>query len=526
MGVFELRGGKLVPAPEATAGGMASSVLSAVRAQMLEFIDRPLFPVGWIGADAESLLALDPTGQVVTINVIPRLNAQLFVAALARAGRHADMKRHDIAEIYPGGRDAFSADYENFVESSPPQMKRGPRLFIFYVSADAGVAQPLAALRGVGVETYRVVVHDGARGLLVEIAPGFEAREAVGTRQAQYEIGHVLVPEQAEPAPVEAEPEDAESVDAEPTPVDTEPEVSDAEQVEPVDAEQPEQADAQGESASAHPEPAEPDAETVEFERVVVEEEPAEHGESDDQRAVDTEVAAAMQVDEAWEITGWKHEKSRPAKRAAQVLKDQVEDRQHEQATRETRRQEALDKLERERQDTGTTLFEQVKAAVKRPEQRLWDMSAPKRDSDARIYSEQDSSRRSSDAVADAALKSDRWVDENPRSGGSAPEATPEQPAVEPDAGQAQSDASEALTPDPRIQRVVGDVGAVTITWKSRRRRSSRSAQLTSNGLIEISGVGIFADPSKAAAAASGNRFANGWKVWQVPDGRALGDFA
>ena len=115
MGVFELRDGRLVAASHVSAGDVDDSLLSAVRAQSLELIERPLFPVGWIGDAGESLVALDPTGQVVTIEVIAYLTAQTFVTALTRAGQHANLNRSELADLYVSGHEAFSADFENFV---------------------------------------------------------------------------------------------------------------------------------------------------------------------------------------------------------------------------------------------------------------------------------------------------------------------------------------------------------------------------------------------------------------------------
>lgn len=75
------------------------------------------------------------------------------------------------------------------------------------------------------------------------------------------------------------------------------------------------------------------------------------------------------------------------------------------------------------------------------------------------------------------------------------------------------------------MARIVSQVGAVKLSWRSRRRRQALVGYLTYDGLIDILGVGLFADPSQAAATASGMDGVDGWHRWQVPDGRTLADF-
>ena len=244
--------------------------------------------------------------------------------------------------------------------------------------------------------------------------------------------------------------------------------------------------------------------------------------------------ADAARYDEAWEISGWQFEKVSDMGAAEENPGRNANQRSSREA-RKARHQEMLDKLAREREQVDATLYEQAQAAAKRAEQRLWDMSAPTQTSDAQIFSERFSSDASSGAVADAALRSDRWDDSlEPTSVGRATsdEAAGEQagdsmrevPAEpsHPDSGAARSDQP---TPDARIKRIVDEVGPVKITWRSRRKQSSHNAHLTNDGLIDIIGVGIFSDPTEAAAKASGYSFVDGWRLWQVPDGRALRDF-
>ncbi len=541
VGVFELRDGRLVSAPESAASDVDDSVLAAVRAQSLELIERPLFPVGWIGDDSESLLALDPTGQVVTIDVIPYLTAQSFVKALTRAGRHADMNRSALANIYANGHDAFAADYENFVESSPPMTKRGPRLFIFSVDSDADVERPLAALRGVGVETYRILIHQGADGPLVEITENFSPRAVISAADSRLGIVQTI-----DHTDVVTTDEDADESDASIAPdesVDAEESAKSTEQVsttEPEAVPSPESAPS-SETASDDDEMADSGVESLEGEALGGEAPDVEDSAVEDLKQdpeVEERANRAVRYDEAWEITGWENEKERPAKRDPDEVRGIVAYRQSSREQRKARQQEMLEKLAREREDVGTTLFDQAQAAAKRAEQRLWDMSAPKTSSDAYIFSERFSSDASSDAVADAALLSDRWDEKTEEASHVRMDVDPEEDArsviAEPvehqvpnasDAKDVPSPEPDRPEPDPRMQRIVAEVGPVTITWHSRRKGSTVNGHLTNDGLIDIIGIGIFSDPTKAATEVSGNSYVDGWRIWQVPDGRVLNEF-
>lgn len=177
MAVFALENGRLVGAPTnpEIAEEMSEEVLGAVREQALDLIDRPLFAVGRITADArgnnqESLICLDVTGQVVTVEVMPELDSHGLIASLARAGRNSDKSRSQLADLYPHGAHAFGIDWAAFIESSPPSTSRGPRLFLFVTTLAKDVLQPLAALAGLGVEAQQVIIHRGADGLLIELS--------------------------------------------------------------------------------------------------------------------------------------------------------------------------------------------------------------------------------------------------------------------------------------------------------------------------------------------------------------------
>ena len=90
MALFELESGRLIPAQFGTpvGHGLEMDVLESIRSQVLEVIDRPLFPVAWAGDGGESgtgphsLTALDASGQVVSLEVHSSLDPVSLVAAI------------------------------------------------------------------------------------------------------------------------------------------------------------------------------------------------------------------------------------------------------------------------------------------------------------------------------------------------------------------------------------------------------------------------------------------------------------
>lgn len=481
MGVFALHQGRLVAAAQTVPSEVSAGLLDAVRSQVLEFIGQPLFGVGW--AD-QTFLALDITGQVVSIDVVETLSVQDFSAALARAGSHAQMSRGALGQMYPGGLDSFDAAYRAFIDSAPPRTSPGSRLHIFSLSYDADVLRPIHALRGGGVEAHRVVGYQSAQGLLVEIAELADLP--------------VELPWSGETPVVEVEASEGKASDVEgevrvagPEPSEV-PEPSEAPEPTAAEAESPaDEPTAPAPADSPAPAPAEPPL------------------------AAEALVDRAHRYDDAWDISGWRYEKERPAKRSASEVLSTAESRRSSRESRRALSEDALSLLEKNRRDVGPTMYDQLLSESKRPEQRLWDMSAPK-EHGATIFSEHVSSAASQEAVTRAAMHP--WQAPTP-----APKPAAA-PAAAPVAVPGPADSHPE--PLPRMRRVVAEVGAVVVTWRSRRRRRHIDARLTEAGLLVVEGVGIFADPSEAAVAASGMIGADGWRMWLAPDGRSLGDIA
>ena len=78
MAIFEIRQGALVPAQ---LGGVADEsahrqALDLVREQVAQVLRRPLFTVAWKQLDAgHSLVAIDGSGQVVAVELLPKLDS-------------------------------------------------------------------------------------------------------------------------------------------------------------------------------------------------------------------------------------------------------------------------------------------------------------------------------------------------------------------------------------------------------------------------------------------------------------------
>lgn len=492
MGVFALHQGRLVAAAQTVPSEVSAGLLDAVRSQVLEFIGQPLFGVGW--AD-QTFLALDTTGQVVSIDVVETLSVQDFSAALARAGSHAQMSRGALGQMYPGGLDSFDAAYRAFIDSAPPRTSPGSRLHIFSLSYDADVLRLIHALRGGGVEAHRVVGYQSAQGLLVEIAELADLP--------------VELPWSGETPVVEVEA--------------CEDKASEVEGEGEARVAAPEPSEVPGPSEADEAVPGTPEAGAVaELAGGEGQGAPAEMP-----LAAEALVDRAHRYDDAWDISGWRYEKERPAKRSASEILSTAESRRSSRQSRRALSEDALSLLEKNRRDVGPTMYDQLLSESKRPEQRLWDMSAPK-EHGATIFSEHVSSAASQEAVTRAAMHP--WQPPAPAPKPAAASAAA--PETAPAAGQggapvvAHGPADSHPDPLPRMRRVVAEVGAVVVTWRSRRRRRHIDARLTEAGLLVVEGVGIFADPSEAAVAASGMIGADGWRMWLAPDGRSLGDIA
>ena len=173
MALFELENGRLVPAqfgrdvPE----GFTPDVLAAIRAQVLEIVSRPLFPIKWSAWDSEHpkqhnsrLTALDASGQVVAVEVMRVLDADVLIDSLSRLADTASMSWSDLAREYPLGPAGFKNEWVHFREAMPPSPPNGPRLVIATSQISDDVRPALDVLSSSGVEVHQMSLRQMANG--------------------------------------------------------------------------------------------------------------------------------------------------------------------------------------------------------------------------------------------------------------------------------------------------------------------------------------------------------------------------
>lgn len=173
MPLFEFENGRLVPAQfgRTVGGSLTSDVIEAISRQVLELIGRPLFPITWRsvshadgqGADPR-LIALDVSGQVVSIEIVDHLDSPLLMASLSRLAQTAALSWSDLAHEYPGDVEGFKAGWLRFRQSMPPAAGAGPRLILVVGSVDPTIRPALDVLASSGVEVHEVSLRQMSNG--------------------------------------------------------------------------------------------------------------------------------------------------------------------------------------------------------------------------------------------------------------------------------------------------------------------------------------------------------------------------
>ena len=161
MAIFEIRQGALVPAQ---LGGVADEsahrqALDLVREQVAQVLRRPLFTVAWKQLDAgHSLVAIDGSGQVVAVELLPKLDSTTVVAAMGRLNATSHLGWAEIASLYPAGPTAFQKDWAAVRETMPARINPGPRLSIVSPSISPDVLSSLSVLSDSGLEVFSLSV--------------------------------------------------------------------------------------------------------------------------------------------------------------------------------------------------------------------------------------------------------------------------------------------------------------------------------------------------------------------------------
>ena len=175
MPLFEFDDGRLIPAQfgRTVRDGLTDDILKSVREQVLEIVGRPLFPITWqdsapvgsgMDGGAPRLTALDASGQVVSVEVVDRLDSTTMIDSLSRLADTASLGWNDLAAAYPGGIQGFRVGWAEFRDAMPPSPAPGPRLILVAGSIAEGVRPALDVLASSGVEVHEIAVRAMSNG--------------------------------------------------------------------------------------------------------------------------------------------------------------------------------------------------------------------------------------------------------------------------------------------------------------------------------------------------------------------------
>ena len=182
MALFAFDEGRLIPAQfgRSVSGGLTPEVVDAVCNQVLEIVSRPLFPITWRDIspfeapafieesspenEAPRLTALDPSGQVVSVEILDFLDSDTLIQSLSRLAGTAALSWSDLAREYPGGVAAFKSGWLHFRDSMPPSPGAGPRLVMVVGSIDPAVRPALEVLAASGVEVHEMSLREMSNG--------------------------------------------------------------------------------------------------------------------------------------------------------------------------------------------------------------------------------------------------------------------------------------------------------------------------------------------------------------------------
>ena len=181
MALFEFDEGRLIPAQfgRSVSDGLTPEIVDAVCNQVLEIVSRPLFPITWrdispfegsafVDGSAEDeaprLTALDPSGQVVSVEILDFLDSDTLIQSLSRLAGTAALSWSDLAREYPGGVAAFKSGWIHIRDSMPPSPGAGPRLVMVVGRIDPAVRPALEVLAASGVEVHEMSLREMSNG--------------------------------------------------------------------------------------------------------------------------------------------------------------------------------------------------------------------------------------------------------------------------------------------------------------------------------------------------------------------------
>jgi len=195
MPLFELGSGRvrLVQPMQPRASTFTAEVRAVVTHNLQAVVPEPLFVVhehdGREGSGLPDLLALDPTGRPVTIEVVHQLDHDAFLAALRRAGTAGRMTEVDLGHVYhPADPARFARDFGAFRAGLPfgiqSPHRAGPRIVVLCadIAPEAHDASDFWQARGGRLDILQVGVvlgEDQARLLTIAPFATYEGRRRV-----------------------------------------------------------------------------------------------------------------------------------------------------------------------------------------------------------------------------------------------------------------------------------------------------------------------------------------------------------
>ncbi|OKL47983.1 hypothetical protein BSR29_05755 [Boudabousia liubingyangii] len=240
MALFEYDQGRFFPAQfgRPVSSGISAEVLHSLREQVLDLLQRPFFPVKWLGdSNPSRLIALDASGQVVSIQVIETLDSARMVSSLAALNEVRGLGWNELSALYPGGQAAFSSSLAQFRSQVPANSSPGPRLIVVTTQVDEEVRPALEVLASSGMEVNEVSLREMSNGRqFIEITPVSQSywgysplwlggrSDSVSELPAGQEVSEAPALQAAPEAP--QAPQEAESV---PASEESEPKVFEAE---------------------------------------------------------------------------------------------------------------------------------------------------------------------------------------------------------------------------------------------------------------------------------------------------------
>lgn len=174
MALFEFEDGHLVPAQFGypVAQDLGPELVDAICQQVLQIVSRPLFPVTWrdmtgqVDEETPRLTALDVTGQIVSVEILKRLDSETLITSLSRLAVVASLSWSDLAAEYPSGPEGFRKGWAQFRDSMPPAVGPGPRLIMVAGEIDPSVRPALSILATSGVEVHLMNLRQMSNGRL------------------------------------------------------------------------------------------------------------------------------------------------------------------------------------------------------------------------------------------------------------------------------------------------------------------------------------------------------------------------